>query len=117
MLSLQGNLTDVPVPAEKEEHDKNGKGREDESAEAKDLSTHSIFFIVHYRLICCRAIPLMYLVPAKKEEHDKDSKAEEEDNAKPDVPTRVDEAVRDAKVALLKVRDSKGTHTALPTAC
>jgi hypothetical protein len=57
----------------------------------------------------CRSIPLTYVVPAKKEEHDKEGKEGEEDandEGKPDVKTRVDEAVRDAKVALLKVRSS-----------
>jgi hypothetical protein len=59
--------------------------------------------------ICCRAIPLMYVVPAKKEEHDKDAKGDEEDTkdeGEPDMATRVGDAVRDAKVALLKVRSN-----------
>ena len=54
----------------------------------------------------CRAVPLMYVVPAKKEEHDKDAKGDEEDagdEGEPDMATRVGDAVRDAKVALLKV--------------
>lgn len=48
----------------------------------------------------------MYVVPAKKEEHDKDAQGEEEDagdEEEADMATRVGDAVRDAKVALLKV--------------
>lgn len=45
-------------------------------------------------------------MPAKKEDHEKDGKSEDDGDAdvKPTVEQRVDDAVRDAKVALLKVR-------------
>ena len=62
----------------------------------------------------CRAIPLMYVVPAKKEEHDKDAKGDEEDakdEGEPDMATRVGDAVRDAKVALLKVGSKRSSNS------
>lgn len=49
-----------------------------------------------------RTIPLRWLIPAKKQEHDKDSDAAPE-VSKP-VSQRAEEAVRDARVKLLKVK-------------
>ncbi len=53
-----------------------------------------------------RSISLQYLVPAKKEEQDKEKDSDEDADAeeKPSVEKRLDDAVRDAKVSLLKVR-------------
>ena len=54
----------------------------------------------------CRTIPLRWLIPAKQEEHDKDNGTAPE--ASKSVSQRAEEAVRDARVKLLKVRPGGG---------